>query len=104
MNNYQPVVTLTEVPYCKILSGVKDLPVYDSIIDIIRKLGGDFMELCSRKGEFKAMNVSGLNLQVAKTFPSGDYRTNGDYRVNLQIFDSKDENIFNITVHSTIVQ
>jgi hypothetical protein len=95
---YQSVISFSEIPFCKILSGMKFLLIFDMIINSVLEIAEEFSEVCSRKGAFKAMNISFLDSSFVSQFPAGDYR------VNLQIFDSKDENIFNITVHSTIVQ
>jgi hypothetical protein len=85
-----------EIPFCKILGGFKLIPFFDLLIASMLEVAEEFMEICSRKGEFKAMNVSFVGSSFVSKFPAGDYQ------INLQLFDSEDENIFNLTTYSSL--
>jgi hypothetical protein len=77
---------------CQIIKGLKLLPIFNIVMNEIKLLGEEFFDICSRKGEIKAMNVSLQASIITSKVP------NGDYRVLTHSFDSNDENIFNITI------
>lgn len=85
-----------EIPACKIIKGFRALPIYDTLFNEFEVFFKDFFNICSRIGEFNAMNVSFAKSKLIEKFPGGDYQT------NVRLFDPSDDNIFNITVLSTL--
>jgi hypothetical protein len=77
---------------CQLIKGLKLLPMFDIVMKEIKLLGEEFFDVCSRKGQIKAMNVSLHSSVLTSKVP------NGDYRVMTHSFDTNDENIFNITI------
>jgi hypothetical protein len=94
--NFILVLPLPNIPVCKTLSSLKNIPVFEIFINEIKKYASEFLDLCSRTGEFKAMNISLETSAWAKLFPKGEYMN------NYHLFDANDNNVANLTFYTSI--
>lgn len=90
LNQYQLIVTIPDIHYCKILEGMSTSPFLVSVLDAFKSFG-DCVEICTRAGEFQASNISFSDLKFISIWPAGYYK------VNLVLFDDTDSSILNAT-------
>jgi hypothetical protein len=93
-NTYQKIMSIPNIPACRILEGLKFAPIFDIFLKDVKTIAQDFLNICSKTGEIKAMNVSCSGSEFVSRFPDGEYR------VELRLFDEQDDNIVNTTLYS----
>lgn len=81
---------------CKILEDGKANPVIQAIIDSLRPIAPEILEMCSRTGRFIAHNVTFENSLVTEMWPAGNYK------VATRFFDRLDNNIVNVSYSAII--
>jgi hypothetical protein len=91
-SNFTQVLAFSDIPMCKVVNGLKLLPLFDVLLEDLKDMAKEILEICSRKGDILAMNITFKNSRVLSMFPGGEYLT------KIQLFDSIDENIYNITM------
>lgn len=69
-----------------------------SVMQAIKSVVGNFVEICDRAGDFKVSNISIQDLPLARIWPSGHHRT------TLKVSDDIDDNIVNGSYFGTIVK
>jgi hypothetical protein len=69
-----PVLNFTKIPVCKVIDGLKTVPFFQAVLNELRIFASEFLEICSRSGEIKAMNVSFEKSDIVKMYPSGSYQ------------------------------
>lgn len=97
-DNYVSQLKFLDLEWCKIVKGLKLIPIFDSILSAAKELGEDLIELCWKTGEIKIANASLSKSPFVTQFPSGDYKT------AIRFFDDDDSNIMNFTFYSHISQ
>lgn len=88
-------VSFPDIPFCKILSGARIIPIMDLMIHSFLSEVKNLKEFCTKKGDFRAMNISLSNNAFISKFPSGDYIT------HVVAYDAFDDNIISITLYTT---
>ena len=66
------------------------------IVETVRFLARDLLEICSRAGLFTFANITVVNSSHLSIFPAGDYRN------TLKFYDSFNDNIINVTITQSI--
>lgn len=94
--NYRTVVNYPDLPMCRIFEGGKTNPLILAIIDTVRPMAPEFIQICTRSGKFSAQNVSFDLVPGIEMWPSGKYK------VWLKFFDKLDDNIGNISYTASI--
>jgi hypothetical protein len=90
-NSYVNVVFFSKLEWCKITKGIGSIPYIDNVLEIIKDYGKDLLEICTRTGSFKVTNLTLARAKFFSFFPDGDYK------LNLKLYDEIDLNIFNFT-------
>lgn len=84
-----------DLQWCKIVDGLKSVPIFEIFLNVAKDLSEDFLEICKRKGDFKVTNASIGSIFISK-WPGGEYKT------SIRFFDDDDTNIENFTFYSLI--
>lgn len=92
--SYFTVMNVTDIPICKVLFGGRSNRLTDHLTTLANALAIDMLELCSRTGDFKMMNVTMYNTTFNNLWPTGEYIS------MIRFFDSEDENIVSLTTFS----
>lgn len=95
-DNYRAVIDSPDLPVCKILKDGKSNPFIRSLIDALRPLAPEILEICSRSGRLSAWNVTFHGSPILEIWPTGNYKT------TLKFFDSMDDNIANISYTASV--
>lgn len=95
-DNFRTVLNYPDLPACKILKDGQSNPWILALIDSLRPMAPEILELCSRTGRISAQNVTFENSAVTDLWPKGSYK------VAAKFFDSMDNNIVNISYTATI--
>lgn len=74
-----------------VLFGGESNRLTDHLKSIASDMARDMLEICSRTGDFKMMNVTMYNTTFNTLWP------NGEYLCTIRFFDSEDENIVSLT-------
>lgn len=76
---------------CKILKDGQSNPLILTLIDSLRPIAPELLEICSRSGRINVRNVTLEDSAFLELWP------NGHYKVALKFFDSMDDNVVNIS-------
>lgn len=87
-------MNVTDIPICRVLFGGKSNRLTDLLKTLADTLAVEMLEICSRTGDFKMMNVTMYNTTFNNLWPSGEYIS------MIRFFDSEDENIVSLTTVS----
>jgi hypothetical protein len=87
-------MSIPNIPACRILNGLKLAPIFDIFLKEIKAVAQDFLNICSKTGEIKAMNVSCSGSEFVAKF------ADGEYRIEVRLFDAEDNLIGNTTLYS----
>lgn len=94
-DQYATVLKLKDLPTCELVKGT-DNPIVKNILQLIKAYAGQFLEICSRQGEFKVANMSLVNSSFIVLWPAGDYK------ISFKLFDSLDDNIVSLSYTTTL--
>ncbi|CRL02572.1 CLUMA_CG016132, isoform A [Clunio marinus] len=96
-DSFNKVLELKNIEVCKMIKDASSQPFLKDSIDYIRKFNGNLFRTCEIEGEIFLTNITFGELSVVKYFPAGSYKT------FVKVFDSKDANIYNLTLFSKLV-
>lgn len=88
---YDRIINLPNVEGCKILQGMKTIPLLLGIKELLESSDGNIFSACSSTGEIAMANFTLANSSIVKLWPSGEFKT------VVKFYDKIDDNIFNVT-------
>lgn len=97
-NEFVKCLHFPEIPWCKVVDGMKFIPLFDLLLNEAKVMGDDLLEVCHRIGDLKATNVSFSNSTFVSKWPSGDYK------VEIRFYDDADADIFSVNFFMFITQ
>jgi hypothetical protein len=95
-NKFMTIYSLAEVPVCRVLAGLKIVPVLEILLKDIRTIAPDLLNICSKTKEIKAMNLSCSRSVFVSRLPVGEYKA------EFRLFDEEDDNIANATLFTQL--
>lgn len=91
------VLTLQDIPICKIFEGLSSspFPIFKNVIDLIKKASGNLMEGCSTIGKIEMKNFTFKGFKSIVPI--------GFYSHQSRIFDDEDSNISSFIMNVSVV-
>jgi hypothetical protein len=95
-NKFTMIFSLAEVPVCRVLAGLKIVPILEIFLKEIKTIAPDLLNICSKTKEIKAMNLSCSRSVFVSRLPVGEYKA------EFRLFDEEDDNIANATLFTQL--
>lgn len=97
MNEYKRVVYFPDIDWCHAIVGLQSSFLAGLLMNEVKKIGKDMINICTKTGSFKAFNISS-DSEFVTYFPVGEFNN------EIILHDEEDNNIFNMSIKTYNVE